>query len=284
VALYDADTAALDRARAVIDARLPDLEQHGLADAETVRANIVYVDDLAAALDGVLHVQENVFETVPVKQAVFAELDRLAAPECVLASSSSGITASQFTEALAGRQRCLVAHPLNPPYLTPLVELVPAPWTDASAVERTRAIMQAVGQVPILVKREVQGFIVNRLQGALLNEALRLVEDGSADPEAIDKAVCEGLGLRWSFMGPFETIDLNAPGGLADYAERYGPLYADIARSRGQPRPWASELVEKLHAARRERLPAADLEQRQAWRDRRMMALAAHKLAQSKDS
>ncbi|WP_026001974.1 3-hydroxyacyl-CoA dehydrogenase family protein [Vreelandella stevensii] len=98
--------------------------------------------------------------------------------------------------------------------------VAPSEQTHAAVVERTLVLMQEVGQAPILVKREVQGFILNRLQGALLNEALRLFRDGYVSAEDLDKTVKHGLGLRWSFMGPFETIDLNAPAGVVDYAWR----------------------------------------------------------------
>src|SRR5690606_2084294 len=119
------------------------------------------------------------------------------------------IPASAFTEALKNRSRCLVAHPINPPHIIPLVEIVPAPWTDPAVVERTRALMNEVGQAPIQLTREVSGFVVNRLQGALLAEAFRLVENGVCTTADVDAAVADGLGLRWSFVGPFETIDLN---------------------------------------------------------------------------
>lgn len=285
VALYDADAAATDRSLRLIEETLGDLEAHGLIaeTSNTVRERIKPVARLAEALVGADYVYENVPETPEAKRAVFLEMDALAAADTVLASSSSGIPASAFTKDLSGRRRCLIVHPVNPPYLIPLVELVPAPWTEDDTVARSRALMEAVGQVPIVVKKEIQGFVINRLQGALLNEAFRLVEDGYTTPEDVDKAVAHGLGLRWSFMGPFETIDLNAPGGLKDYARRYGPLYYEIAKARCDPKPWSDELIEKIEAARRAVLPEARLPRRQTWRDRRLMALSAHKAACAKD-
>src|SRR5690606_14913969 len=113
-----------------------------------VLGRIREVGDLAEALRGATYVQESTPERVEVKRAVFAELDRLAAPDAVLASSTTGIPPSQFTEHLAGRARCLVAHPINPPFVTPLVEICPAPWTDAGVVDRAHALMTAVGQAP----------------------------------------------------------------------------------------------------------------------------------------
>jgi len=218
-----------------------------------------------------------VFETIPVKSEITAVLDAACAPDVVIGSSSSGIPASAFTEALPGRNRCLIAHPVNPPYLVPLVELVPAPWTDSSAMDAAFQLMTEVGQSPIRITREVDGFVLNRLQGALLNEAWALFEEGYASAEDIDKTVSEGLGLRWSFMGPFQTIDLNAPGGVADYAARLSPLYHTVAKSRTDPKPWSDKLVHDVEAERRTHLSQEDLASRREWRDRRLMALAAHK-------
>ena len=149
--------------------------------------------------------------------------------DAAVGSSSSGIPASAFTEHAPRRERFLIAHPVNPPHLVPIVELVPAPWTDPAILPWARGVMQSVGQAPIVVYREIEGFVLNRLQGALLMEAWALFEEGYASAADIDLCVSQGLGLRWSFMGPFETIDLNAPGGVDDYARRLGPLYHSIA-------------------------------------------------------
>jgi L-gulonate 3-dehydrogenase len=278
VALYDSDPLVLPVALETIGANLADLAESGLiADpAETIQ-RIELVKNLESALRGALYVQENGPENLAVKQALFRELDRLADPGAVLASSSSALRASLFTAELAGRARCLVAHPVNPPYLVPLVELSPASWTSRETVARTRALMAAVGQVPVELRREVPGFLLNRLQGALLGEAFRLVEQGYCSIEDIDKTVKDGLGLRWSFMGPFETIDLNAPAGIADYIRRYGPAYHEMAQSAGAAEKWSDALTTRLEAERRAVLPAERLGERAGWRDRRLMALLVHK-------
>jgi 3-hydroxyacyl-CoA dehydrogenase len=277
VALYDVSAAALASARDSIGATLDGLYKGGLISEqpETVLQRITLTPTLADALQGAALVQENVRETVEAKKEIFAELDRLAAADTILASSTSGIPASSFTADLPGRGRCLVGHPINPPSLVPLVELVPAPWTEQSAMDKARALYEGAGQVPITVNREIQGFIVNRLQGALLAEAFRLVEDGYISSADVDKAVKDGLGLRWAFMGPFETIDLNAPGGIRDYCARYGPLYLDIA-TQAQPRAWEQPLVDKLEAERQQELPPAERAARQRWRDERLMKLVVH--------
>ncbi|MGA3001466.1 MAG: 3-hydroxyacyl-CoA dehydrogenase [Acetobacteraceae bacterium] len=277
VTLWDPFLRQTEAALTFIADRLPELRQAGLLANEPadVLARITPVATLWDAVQDVVHVQENGPEQIPAKQALFAELDRATKPHVVLASSTSGIPASTFTENLPHRERCLVAHPVNPPYLVPLVELCPAPWTDADVVERTRNLMHRAGQVPATVKKEMDGFALNRLQGALLAEAFRLLADDVISPADLDALVKHGLGLRWSFMGPLETIDLNAPGGLKDYCERYGPLYAKL-QEQAVPLKWDATLVNRLHEARRDELPLNMVPVRQEWRDRHLMALLAH--------
>lgn len=281
VRLWDQDAAAAAAAQDFIAERLPELHTLGLiADAPArVMARIAIMGTLEAALEGAVHVQENGPERLDAKQALFARLDAVAAPATVLASSTSGIPASAFTDGLAGAARCLVAHPVNPPYLVPVVELCPAPWTEPDVVERSRAFMRRAGMVPATVRREVAGFVLNRLQIALVSEAFRLVADGVVSVEDLDATVKHGLGLRWSFMGPFETIDLNAPRGVADYVARYGALYEEVQGEQG-PIELTPELTRDVEQVRRESLPEDGLALRAAWRDRRLMALLAHKKGQ----
>jgi 3-hydroxyacyl-CoA dehydrogenase len=160
-----------------------------------------------------------------------------------------------------------VVHPINPPHLIPLVEIVPAPWTDLAVVERAAVLMRRVGQSPIGLRREINGFVVNRLQGALLGEAFRLVEDGIVNADEVDRAISDGLGLRWAFMGPFETIDLNARTGIAEYCRNLGPMYHGLAKEQADPRPWPDELVATIEGTLRRQTPASDIPSRQGWRD-----------------
>jgi 3-hydroxyacyl-CoA dehydrogenase len=280
VSIWDDRPEATDEALSFVNRVLPDLDAHELLHGEaplSVRARIRRAVSLEDALHGATYVQENTPEDLATKRRVFAELDSLTDPEAVLASSTSAILPSAFSEGLKGRGRCLGAHPINPPYLIPSVEIVPAPWTDREAIERAAALLEAAGHAPIVMAREIEGFVVNRLQGALLEEAFRLVADGYASAEDIDVAIREGLALRWSFMGPFETIDLNAPGGVRDYAERYQRIYAGIFPSMQRRVDWSGEAMDAIEAERRRRLPADQLRERSAWRDRRLMALAVHK-------
>lgn len=279
VALFDSVAGVAETARGLVAEGLDELAAHGLvADPAGAAARVRAARDLADAVASASHVQENTPETLEAKQAIFAELDRLAASEAILASSTSTIVASRFTEPLKGRRRCLVAHPVNPPHLVPAVELVGAPWTSPETIAAAKATYESVGQVPIVVRKEIDGFILNRLQAVLLSEAFRLVEDGYVTPQDLDKTIKDGLGLRWSFMGPFETIELNAPGGTPDYCARYG---ASLSRLSGaDPAIYKGEALVRLLALWGETPSAAVIAARMRWRDRRLAVLKAHKRTQ----
>ncbi|WP_374653615.1 3-hydroxyacyl-CoA dehydrogenase [Dongia sp.] len=280
VRLFDGQDGAVGKAMQFAAEALPALAEEGLLDGQSVAdvmTRLRPAATLPVALDGAVHVQESTPEDLATKRQVFAELDRVAAPGTVLASSTSALLPSSFTADLPGRARCLVVHPINPPYLIPAAEIVPAPWTDPAVVERTRSLMTETGQAPIVMKRELDGFVMNRMQGALLEEAFRLVADGYATVEDIDVGIRDGLALRWSFMGPFETIDLNAPAGVRDYVTRYQRIYERLFPSMRRRVDWAGPVIGQIEQERRAKLPADQLASRQVWRDRRLMALIAHK-------
>ena len=282
VRLTDPHVPTLAAAPGLIRGELRALARHGLADdPDGAAARITASNSVKDALDGVAFVQESGPELVEQKKIIWAELDKLAPADAVLASSTSAITASRFTETLPGRARCLVGHPVNPPHLVPLVELCGAPWTSPETIDRARNIYRQIGQVPVTINREINGFVLNRLQGALLAEAFRLVGEGYISAEDLDHTVKDGLGLRWSFLGPFETIELNAPGGIPDYCARYTGFYKELAASAAGPEVYQSPNMDRViaawpHQASPERI--AKLTQR---RNERLAALAAHKRTQN---
>lgn len=278
VRVYDANRSATDSALSLIVDQLKELSSFGLVDyPDEVAAHVTPAYRLADAVDGAAYAQESVLELVDVKRRLMQDLEQAAPPDLVIGSSSSGIPASAFTHGLKIAPRVLIVHPVNPPYLVPVVELVPSPETSSATVDFADSLMRALKRSVVHVRKEVQGFVLNRLQAALLREAWALVEDGVASCEDIDRTVRDGLGWRWSFMGPFETIDLNAAGGIADYAVRLGPLMHEIARSRSHEEPWSQELIHKVEAERRQLLSQDALPGRRAWRDRLLMALAAER-------
>lgn len=281
VRITDPHAPTLEAAPGLIRDELRSLAKHGLADdSDGAAARIIVALSLADALEGVEFVQENGPEKIEDKIALFGELDRLAAPNTLLVSSTSAIVASRFTENLKGRARCLVGHPVNPPHLVPLVELCGAPWTSPEAISRAREIYRAIGQVPVTVNKEINGFVLNRLQGALLAEAFRLVGEGYMSAEDVDHTVKDGLGLRWSFLGPFETIELNAPGGIPDYCARYTGFYKELAAASAGPEVYQSPNVDRVIAAWPHQPTPERVAKLTIRRNERLAALVAHKAQQ----
>ena len=271
VKLYDPSPASTDAALRFARTSAEVLATQELLNGQTVAAvfrRLVPVRTLAEAVSVADYIQESVPERLSIKQALYRQLASLVKADAIIASSTSGLPASSFTSDISGRERCIVAHPINPPHLIPLVELVPAPWTAADVIARTEALMKQVGQSPIRLNREIPGFVANRLQSAVLGEAFRLVEDGVCSAADVDAAMSEGLGLRWSFMGPFETIDLNAQGGIVDYCDKLGPMYFGLAKEQADPRLWNKGLVAAVETQRRQMTGQDQLDARKAWRDR----------------
>ncbi len=279
VVVWDPEAAVLDRLDEDVRAMHARAGAHERAgdDPQGLPSRIRACPRLEDALDGADLVQENGPEVLDIKQRLFAELDRLAAPQTILASSSSALMASTFTQGLEGRARCLIAHPVNPPHLVPVVELCPTPDTDPDVMERAAVIYRDARQVPVLLGREIDGFVLNRLQAVVLAESLRLISEGIVTPEGLDDTIRHGLGRRWAFMGPMETIHLNAPGGIQDYLERYGPTMARLSNDAARGEAFTAEAAKKAGADfstdTRE-----DIRTRQEWRDGELAALDRHLL------
>lgn len=274
VTLHEPDPVRRSAVDPDLRGRLEALAAGGLLaeGSAAVAARVRLAGTLADAVGDADHVQECAPEQLALKQELFHALDEAAPAEATLASSSSALTMGKIAAALSGRSRCLVAHPGNPPYLLPVVELVPAPFTSDETVARATALFAAAGMSPVLVRREVEGFVFNRLQGALLREAYCLVRDGVASAADVDRVVRDGLGRRWAVLGPFETAELNTRGGIEAHAEKLGPAYARMGAERGQDDPWTPELVAQV--ARELRAgPSGSWEERVARRDDALIAL-----------
>ena len=239
-----------------------------------ISANVT-IEDLCSNVE---YIQESAPEILSVKQELFAKLDNLAPDEVVIGSSSSAMPISSITQNLKGQHRCIIAHPANPPHLIPCVEICPGENTSNKTIEKTKEIFTASGASIVNVKKEIDGFILNRLQGALLNESMRLYSDGYASSDEIDATIRDGLGLRWAFMGPFETIDLNAPGGIKDYISRYGPMYIEMAKNQTKIPDWSEEAGKKLEIERRKILGHDELENRAKKRNQLLKSLRKVKI------
>jgi 3-hydroxyacyl-CoA dehydrogenase len=284
VRVWDAFPEAFERARADLRSRLGLLAEFGLLteDPAAVESRVSFDAQLADAVGDAALVQECAPERVELKRELFAAVAAAAPASAILASSSSAITPSSILEEMTGEPgtdvaglaaRLIVAHPGNPPYLLSVIELVPSPATDAAVLDRASALYRGAGLRPVLVRKEVEGFIFNRLQGAVLREAYALVRDGVATVDDIDEVMRSGLGRRWSFIGPYETVDLNTRGGLESHAEKMGPAYERMGAERGQHDPWTPDLVATAVAQRRALLPLDEWESRVRWRDEQLMRL-----------
>lgn len=275
VRMWDAAAGALESARAAIVDNLKMLHGEALIeDASVLVGRIRYCASLEDALEGVSYVQESIVENLEAKHALFRAMGDITDKSVILASSCSSIPPEDFMTGVAFPERALIAHPFSPPHLIPLVEIVATRWTDKGVIEETKRFMREIGQSPVMIKKPVVGFAVNRLQAAVINEALLLVGDGVIEPEDLDLCMSQGLGLRWAFMGPFETMDLNAAKGFGEYLSKYGSLYRALLDDMSTERPWAEAAIEDVEAWRRGAFAdEAAVAERRLWRDRNLARL-----------
>ena len=275
VQLWDPAPEVHERARLDIQERLTLLEEEGLLSSTASEAieRVSFHDILLDALADADLVQECAPEKLELKREIFQQIGAYSPDSAILASSSSAIVSSEFATATPARSRVLIAHPGNPPYLLPVIEIVPSQYTDQSTVDRAMEFYRGSGLKPVLVRQELEGFVFNRLQGALLREAYCLVRDGVISVEDLDAVVKNGPGRRWAFMGPFETSDLNTRGGIESHAQKMGPAYERMGAERGQHDPWVPELVRIVSDQRRHSLPIEQWDERVVWRDRQLIAL-----------
>lgn len=275
VKVFDVEESALRNFEIQVKNRLELLDENKLLDdsPKKIAARIETTLDLAEAVAGADYVQECGPENLELKRELFTKLAGLTNPDVILASSSSALRTSEFASGIASNARCLVVHPGNPPYLISVAEVVPADFTSNESVEVCKKILIKVGIIPIQVNNEPQGFVFNRLQGAILREAYCLVRDGVISPTDLDLIVTEGLGKRWSIVGPFATSALNVRGGIKAHVARMGKSYFEMGKERGQNDPWDQELVERVAADIENKLPDAQWEKNTEKRDLALMKL-----------
>ena len=217
------------------------LVDSGLLEAGVVRdmrERLVVESDLGRAVGAADDVQESVPEDLELKRSLFEELDRLVPEDVVIGSSVSALPVSDIARGTKNPGRCVGVHPTNPPHIVPLVEIVPGEQTAPAVADWAYAFMERVGQQPILCRKEIYGFVLNRIQMALLREALYLYREGVASAADIDRCVQQGLGLRWAFLGPFGVEHTNAisiDNDLHKFGQVLRELFADVCRPYDEP-------------------------------------------------
>ena len=279
--LYDRDPAQVNKAVAQLAVDLKRDVAEGFETPAGAAACVGRVSaraELGEALAESGYVQESGPEDPAKKRAIYADLDRLAPPGAILASSTSAMDMTEIAAGLPGARRCIVAHPVNPPHMVPVVEVLPGKATDAEVVSRTTAFLRAVGQTPVLMQRYVPGFLLNRMQAALIREAIHLVESGVADVDAVDAVIRDGLGLRWALMGPFGVANTNADGGVREYFTRYGTAYIELMSDLGPTPAFTPEQIERWGRATDAMTGDAPRDRLRAWRDRLVRKIRRLKL------
>jgi 3-hydroxyacyl-CoA dehydrogenase len=280
--IYDRDPKQLNRALDWLEQDLKLDRKEGFlraVEASALRARISVHTDISEALRGAGYVQESGPEDVALKQALYSALDGAADPNTILASSTSGLNISEISANLAGAHRCIVAHPVNPPHVIPVVEVLGGSQTDTKVVTRTCAFLSSVGQRPVLMKSYVPGFLLNRMQAALLREAIQLVDRGIADVDAVDTTIREGLGLRWAVMGPFGVAETNADGGVREYYTRYRQSYIEFMNDLAPTPSFDDDTIERLARGVDAMMGRVSRARVRRWRDRMVRRIRAIKHA-----
>jgi L-gulonate 3-dehydrogenase len=281
-ALYDVDRAALEHGYARLLQGLDLFLDAGLLDEAGRRRAEELVEpttELEAALEGVDYVQESVPENLELKREVFAQLDALTSQRTILASSASQLRVTDMVAHARHPERCVLAHPCNPPQIVPLVEVVGGALTDPAVVRLTVSFMERIGQSPITLRKEIVGYALNRLQFALVREAFHLARQGVASIADIDRCICEGVGLRWAFIGPFMTEELNSKDiedGLWKDIDENEELWAAL----GDFRRYDAADIARAADGVRDIMGGVKHDEAVAWRDAMVLRLRALKASE----
>lgn len=274
VRVFDPSKKVVDRARGFAVEALSKLEAYGRCDdADAALDRIRFFEVIETAVEDAYYVQESIAEDLTVKKQLFEQLDGCTPPSAILASSTSTIPASRFMSDLDGCGRCIVAHPVNPPHLIPAVEICPAPFTSQTTIERTTKLMESIGHVPIMLRKEIPGFLINRLQLALIGEALHLVSEGYCSASDLDRAVKYSLGLRWALLGPFEAGHLNADSGYYEYMKKFEPAIKQLIGQLQVDYDWSELDYRKIADELLSSVKVIDIPGKQAERDHRLLSL-----------
>ncbi|MFH2130405.1 MAG: 3-hydroxyacyl-CoA dehydrogenase NAD-binding domain-containing protein [bacterium] len=277
VTLHDLNAAMLETAMLEIQSNLAFLEKHQLVAAGTAGAAIKRITPcpvLEAAVDQADYIQESVPDNPELKRQVFQAIDAVCPRETIIASSASGLLMSEIQTATRYPARCVLAHPILPVHLIPLVEIVGGDLTANETITACVELMQSIGKTPVRLKKEVPGYIVNRLQAALMREAFDLVASGVADAEAVDQAFCSGVGLRDPFIGPLLRAHLAGNGiqnFIRNYDKSYQKRWQSMVSWTAVPETTADSVIKGVNEMTKVR--SQSIEEMKAWRDDQLIKL-----------
>ncbi|VDI44307.1 L-gulonate 3-dehydrogenase [Mytilus galloprovincialis] len=277
VSIYDTVPKQLEEGLAAIRSDLESLKSagqlRGTLSVEEQTALIEGTTDLKSCVNNAFYIQECVFEDVELKRQVHSKIDALMSNAAILASSTSCILPARIADQLKHRNRFVVAHPTNPPYYVPLVELLPSPWADDDVLTKTKDLMDKIGQTPITVKKQKDGLVLNRLQNAIFKECFDLFRKGVMTARDIDLVMTEGLGRRYAFLGVLETAYLNADG-FDVYSQRYAKPILEVQKTFEPPQPFNDvPVLNQIQEEMVKKTPLDKLPERYQWRDARLSAL-----------
>lgn len=262
VFVYDNNKKVRDKFLEILKSLYEDLSIIKNISFDEIESNIIICDTIEEICTDSTLIQESIIEDLELKKAIFIELEKFSNKETILASSSSYLLPSKISSQIIHKNRCIVAHPALPPHVVPFVEICPSEKTSDVTIQKAKKIYKSAEYIPIVLKKEIEGFVLNRLQGALLNEAVRLHEEGYASIEDIDVSLKHALGIRWAFLGPFEIMDLNAPGGIKDSFTRYRPGIKNLAEQQNSIPDYSDNYILKLEKEQRLRLKSSDRDNR----------------------
>lgn len=275
--IYDADSTQIQKALTWVKDDLKRDVSDDIISSQQAEACLSLISlhtDLEEALTGAEYVQESCPEQLEIKRSIFFKMDKITPQEVILSSSTSSMDIEDIAGGLRGAKRCFTAHPSNPPHVLPAVEMMSTKASDSVLFEKAINFLSGVGQKPIRMNFFIPGYLVNRIQAAVVREAIHLVQSGVADVEAVDAVISDGLGLRWAIFGNFGTNNTNADGGIREYYNRFCQTYINLMKELdSNPPDFDKEMIEQIGQGVDAMEGDAPISEICRWRDRMILKI-----------
>lgn len=280
--VYDKDATQIKAAMSWFDGILADDLVDGFVSkdqAEAQRSLVSTHTDLVEAVEDSQWVQENGPEDIDLKRIIFSEIDCCAHPDAIIATSTSSLDINEIASGLPGVNRCILAHPFNPPYVIPAIEVMSTEKADPQVMTHAIDFLKGIGMKPLEMNFFAKGYLFNRLQAPIVRETIKLVQSGMCSVEAVESALCDGLGLRWALFGNFGTNHTNAQNGIREYYHHLGPMYREVLEDQDPTPPsFDSKTIESIAQQVDEMEKNASIKDICKWRDRMVRKIRALKI------